>query len=261
MLNVQVLNWSFSGVVGISLLLLLMNIVWTGKKEPGSAVDKISFILRTKYRQLIAFFTLSFALMVLWFDNFFTPINIEAKDELASILLVLTAGIVFWNMKETYDLKTIQQKQEATQQKQFDFENRPYLRIAWSERGGILHITNQGRGLARDVFIEAVSLDSSNPGLVFKPRGRSIIAPGEVAVVTDAEIQSEAGLAEINTYGDYLTSLKQIMDTRLKEGAIEKVQLSYIDLNDEIYEAFFKPREDVDGRFIIDSRRKKAPNL
>jgi hypothetical protein len=257
MLNVQILNWIFSGVVGTALILLFTDIVRTGSKGSGFAMNKIDLTLRVKYRQLIAFFTLLFALMVPWFDNLFTPIDIEAKDELASILLVLTAGIVFWNMKETYDLKTVQQKQEATQQKQFEFENRPYLRISWSKYGEMLQITNQGKGLARDVFVEAVALSKNNPKLVFKPLGRSVIAPGEIVAVSTDEVQRAAALGDTNGYGDYITSLREEMDARLKEGAIGKIHLSYIDLSGNKYDAFFKPREDVEGRFIVDSQEKR----
>lgn len=236
------------------------------KQNKNNTIVKISsFLWRKKYRQLIAVATLLLALVVPWLDNLF-GLNIEAKDELSSILLVATAGIVFWNMRETFDLKVIQQKQQTTQQrqeaiqlKQFEFENRPYIRIIWPGNGDVLHITNQGKGLARDVFIEPVRLDAGeNPKLVFKPLGRSIIAPGETVVVTTGEIQRTAGLADTDGYADYITPLKGVMDECLKEGRIKKIQLSYIDLGGNVYDAFFVPREDVEGRFIVDSQEKRS---
>lgn len=230
------------------------------KQNKNNAVVKVSgFLWRKKYRQLIAGATLLLALVVSWLDNFF-GLNIEAKDELSSILLVVTAGIVFWSMRETFDLKVIQQRQETIQLKQFEFENRPYIRVAWPNKGDeILHISNQGKGLARDIFIEAVRVDKGdNPRLVFKPQGRAIIAPGETAIVTVDEIQGAAGLAEVNEYAEYVTRIKPEMNERLKEGAIEKIHLSYIDLGENIYDAFFVPREDVQGRFIVDSQEKRS---
>jgi hypothetical protein len=273
-MNVQLLNTTYTLAIALLILLLGVNTLWAfwplkGKssyfsRETNQNKNKLivkisSFLWRKKYRQLIAGATLLLALVIPWLDNLFS-LNIEAKDELSSILLVVTAGIVFWNMRETFDLKVIQQKQQATQQrqeaiqlKQFEFENRPYIRITWPDNGDILHITNQGKGLARDVFIEAVRLDAGeNPKLVFK------IAPGETAAVTIDEIQRMAGLADTNGYADYITPLRGIIDECLKEGRIKKIHLSYIDLGGNIYDAFFVPREDVQGRFIVDSQEKRT---
>ena len=124
-MNVQLLNTIYTLAIGLLILLLGVNTLlafWplkskssyfsreTKQNKNNTIVRIFSFIWRKKYRQLIAGVTLMLALIVPWLDNLF-GLNIEAKDELSSILLVVTAGIVFWNMRETFDLKVIQQKQ------------------------------------------------------------------------------------------------------------------------------------------------------
>jgi hypothetical protein len=214
-----------------------------------------NYVWRKHYRLSILVITLIASWGVVYADNILSIGNISAKDELSSLLLLATAAVVFWYTRETYDLKVITQNSKSIQQSQFDFENRPYLRLQWSMNGGeVLQIVNDGKGLARDVCFEPIDLER---GIPFAPLRRPVIAAGKHTTIGVRELQDGAGRSEINAHAEYLYSVKKKLDELLRSGDFGKLHVTYLDLRDQVYDAIFVPDERYNDRFNIESQNKR----
>jgi hypothetical protein len=214
-----------------------------------------NYLWRKHYRLGILIVTLIASWVVLYSDNFLPIGNIAAKDELSSLLLLATAAVVFWYTRETYDLKVITQNAKSIQQSQFDFENRPYLRLQWSTNGDeVLQIVNDGKGLARDVCFEPIALNDNIP---LAPLRRPVIAAGQYSTISNRELQEGAGKAEMNAHTEYKFNIKSHLNDLLKAGKVGELQVTYLDLRDQVYDAFFVPDERYNDRFNIKSQEKR----
>ncbi len=226
------------------------------KRAVGSRLAiSLNYLWRKQYRLVILVLTLLASYVILFADNLLPIENIPPKDELTSLLLLVTGAIVFWYTRETFDLKVITQNAKTIQQQQFDFENRPYLRLQWHNGGkSVLQIVNDGKGLARDVCFEPMTLEGK---VLFAPLRRPVIAPHQYTDIGIAELQTTANRDEITGYGNYTFDVKQHIDNLLKKGKVKEIQVSYLDLREQVYDAFFTPDERYNDRFNIRSQEKR----
>ncbi|MFI5270987.1 MAG: hypothetical protein ACHQT9_03005 [Candidatus Saccharimonadales bacterium] len=226
------------------------------KKRSLSGIRAVAnYIWRKHYRLSILIVALVASWGLVYADNLLPIDNIPAKDELSSLLLLATAAVVFWYTRETFDLKVITQNAKSIQQSQFDFENRPYLRLQWSRNGDeVLQIVNDGKGLARDVCFEPIDIEQ---GVPFAPFRRPVIAAGQYTTISQHELQTGASKTEVNGYADYIYNVKTKLDDKLKAGDFGKLHITYLDLRDQVYDAVFVPDERYNDRFNIESQAKR----
>ncbi len=217
------------------------------------AVSYLDYVWRKHYRLLILILTIIASYAVVYSDNIFNFGNISPTDELTALLLIYTGGLVFWNTRENYDLKQISQDEKSIQQKQFDFDNRPYLAIMYSAHlRELIHIFNKGKGLAIDVTIEPFQINEHG----VRPLSIPAIEPGQKAVVRMGPIQKSAGLDGYSTAtGNYSNDLKTHFTGEVEIGAV-KLVLRYTDLLGTVYEAVFQADSDYEDSFRITSQKR-----
>lgn len=139
------------------------------KTEERSTIHKLHFIWRKKYKELIVATTGLAVLAIVWVDQAFN-ITLEAKDELSSIVLLVTAATVFWSTRETFDLKGISNKQLEAHNITEMNRLSPIIVIT----RGVLHkdgkldaeLRNIGKGIAQNVRIQIHSVDVWGPRVI-----------------------------------------------------------------------------------------------
>ncbi len=186
---------------------------------------------------LVGVLLISFLDYFLWFD-------LSAGDKVTSIVSLVTAAAIIAFTAETFGLKRVQQRQ-------FDYENRPYFRIQWSsDNNEVFQIKNEGKGIAVDITFESIVL---NEGPIQTPiiiKRRPAYGVGGVSVVSIEELLEKSG-------HDERFNLRGYIDTKLAKQKFPELHMVYMDLLDNVYDAIFEPDEQYNDRFKIKTQEQR----
>lgn len=229
--------------------------------------DLFSNIWRKRYRELflvcsvVGVVIIAFADYVVWGIGFNVG-NITFYEKIYITTVFLTGMVVFWYTRETFDLKTISNKQLAESRKQTDFEKRPFLRIQWKDRAHLkpaaaqnpnftmsalndfiakftaIEIINNGRGLAKNIKITECDIKGKKISLKSIP----VLSPNSPSQLVYTEpFGNEGALDNVGIY-------KKI-----------KVTILYQDIENDEYKAEFISNHIYNDGFEIISQ-EKLPN-
>jgi hypothetical protein len=155
-------------------------------REQNSSDGWLKFIWRKKYKQALWLVGAIGSWSIVFADNLVKGLDINANDELTATLLFITALIVFWYTRETYDLKRIAEKEvrvaRQTQMNEFMPIIYPLSGILQGDQLN-LELGNDGKGLAKRIRV--------NLGSVTVVEGRSIKGKDR------ADVHGEKHLANI----------------------------------------------------------------
>ncbi len=182
--------------------------------------------------------------------NKFLPIgNITISEKILGSIYFVTATIIFWYTRETFDLKVIQQKELIEIRKQTDFQITPYLRIQWSNnKDEIFHIINDGKGLAINLRFLPFSPTTE---LVLNIKHRPVISSGGYTIVSTDELFSNIKQPSI------------IQDTSILKGLILSyvknsfsIEATYKDIMNNQYNVVFCSDPTYNDLFYINSQKR-----
>ncbi len=169
----------------------------------------------------------------------------------SNALLFLTAVIVFWYTRETFDLKQISNKQISETRKQADMQLRPYLRLQWNngDAKNVYDIVNEGEGLALDVAFKPMKFKDQDVPSTYQIKSRPLIAKSKPTTVTVDELNSVDNISQGISIKGYL------------EGCIPRghlIQATYKDIENRKYEVVFQSDPSYNDQFkIVEQGRTK----
>jgi hypothetical protein len=141
-------------------------------KKLNIFIRTADFLWRKRYKQSLIIICFIGVVLIIYSEQiikyFFPEIsNIKINDKISAIFVWITAVIVFWYSRETLDLKEITRKN-------LDYERAPYVIFNCEKDKFRCYLKNVGRGLARNVKIDDITL-YGNYG--FNVYGISLMAP------------------------------------------------------------------------------------
>ncbi|OGI26217.1 MAG: hypothetical protein A3J76_01350 [Candidatus Moranbacteria bacterium RBG_13_45_13] len=128
----------------------------------------MGLIWRKKYREALVFIGILGVILIFFSDYFLWYLNLDVENltfstKLSLSLYFVTFLVIFWYMRETYDLKIISNKILRETRKQTNLETRPYLKIRWDKKNRTVIVSNIGRGLARQIEFTFLPVDQLIP--------------------------------------------------------------------------------------------------
>lgn len=171
-MSVSALNWAATAVATAIALIAIWQAARRSTEKIGgltyyaresskklNGVHKaFNFMVRKLYKEVLLLFGSLSVVAIIWSDAVLNIPNIEPKDELSIIALVITAFIIFWYTRETYDLKQNSNKELKSLEKAQKDE---FLPVVVPEDSGIIQgngadmkIRNIGKGLAKNVTVK-----------------------------------------------------------------------------------------------------------
>lgn len=165
-------------------------------------------------------------------------------SNLNNALLFVTAVVVFWYTRETFDLKQISTKQLKETRKQTDMQLTPYLRLQWDNGSNrdIYDIVNEGEGLALDVVFEPMRFIDQNIKSTYQIKSRPLIAKSKPTVVTIDELNSDDNVVKG-------TGIKGYLEACIARNHF--IKASYKDIEGRKYKVVFQADSTYNDRFKI----------
>jgi hypothetical protein len=165
-------------------------------------------------------------------------------SNLNNSLIFVTAILILWYTRETYDLKRISNKQLIETRKQIDLQLRPYLRLQWDSGGNqdVFDVVNEGEGLAIDVTFSLMTFYDQDVKSEYQIMSRPLIAKSKPTIITTDELNNPANIVKG-------VSIKGYLNDKLVDGFTIKV--NYFDTENRKYRAIFSADTSYNDRFRI----------
>ncbi|MFH1534690.1 MAG: hypothetical protein ABIF80_01765 [Patescibacteria group bacterium] len=151
-------------------------------------------------------------------------------------LLAVTALVVFWYSRETFDLKNVANKQLVETRKQTFLNIRPFIRLQWINNDGI-RIINEGYGIALNVRL------SFNIGGTIH---RTILS-GEKATKS----YTDAGFEDVVDKQNSFTDSREFKEKYSPIDNDYNVDVTYQDVSGIIYLQTFKTDKTLNDKFRL----------
>ncbi len=198
-----------------------------------------SYQWRKKYRQWLFWIGFLVGPVVWYFSSF------------SDALLFITAVIVFWYTRETFDLKQISNKQLKESRKQADMQLRPYLRLQWNDGDAknVYDIVNEGEGLALNVVFKSMRFQDQDIPSVYQIKSRPLIAKSKPTTVTVDELNNTDNIVQG-------IGIKGYLESWIPKGHF--IQVTYDDVESRKYKAVFQSDPSYNDKFkIVEQGRTK----
>jgi len=192
-------------------------------------LDYKKLIFDKGYRKLVLVLFLVFIFTLLILQVFFN-IYIHLNNYLVGI----TAIIIFWYTKETFDLKVISQKELKEQRIQTYLALRPFIRLQWTD-GDCIRIINEGHGIAIQL-----KLSFSNTGFI----RRSILC-GEEA----SKSYTDACFDDIENRNDI--NIRNFREVYLPKKNTYSIEVTYKDIAGNCYKQVFKTDAKLNDKYKL----------
>lgn len=120
-----------------------------------------SFIWRKKYKPFLFFIAVVGVVFIFVYKI--------SNDKISASVLWITAVIIFWYSKETYDLKEVTRKS-------LEYERAPFVILNYAKDTKRFHFKNVGRGIAKNVNMNDIVLPDGPDCFLAAPK-KTIIEP------------------------------------------------------------------------------------
>jgi hypothetical protein len=196
----------------------------------------IDFVWRKRYKQLIFTITILLILFIIFVGTVTGgKITIGSSQKIYDIIILITAGIIFWYSRETADLKDISNKSIKESRKQVFLEQRPFIRLQWLDKIRMgnygIRIINEGLGIAVNILLKV----EERPEIK-----RSIIA-GEKA----SKSYTDAGFEDAGLEND-----QEFLDI-FKPNKVYKINVLYLDVVGNKYSQLFITNDKLNDKFEL----------
>jgi hypothetical protein len=124
--------------------------------------ERFLIIWRKEYKPLLSF-------VALVGTNLILLVGLKIDVMISTIVLWITAVIIFWYSMETYDLKEVTRKS-------LEYERAPFVILNYEKDTKKFHFKNVGRGIAKNASMENVVLPDGPDCLLAAPQ-KTIIEP------------------------------------------------------------------------------------
>ncbi|HRY59997.1 MAG TPA: hypothetical protein P5096_01305 [Patescibacteria group bacterium] len=143
-------------------------------KELNVLIRALDFLWRKRYKQFLVTICFVGVFLIIYSEQiikyFFPEIsNITINDKFSAIFVWITAVIVFWYSKETFDLKDITRKS-------LDYERAPFVVLNYEKDTGLFYFKNIGRGIAKNVYMDKIVIPEGENSFLIAPH-KTFIEP------------------------------------------------------------------------------------
>ncbi len=220
-------------------------------RKSKKALTIADYIWRKQYKALLWVIGSLGLLIVVLLDNKSQIGDVPPKDELTAGLLFITAVIIFWYTRETYDQKKISQGLLSEQRKEAKYRLRPILAFSWhsGDATQVFQINNWGEGAAINVEFTVSPLTDSGLRTLIGIKSRPIIATAAPSTIDAYEIHNSSS-GQLGAGGTVpALAIKGYLDSKISLGY--SVRIEYEDIEGNKYFINFKADSSFNDRFRV----------